>query len=132
MCVLGILLPCASCESVELLFSVISFSPQRSVRTKLYDEQSRAMKTSVFHGLSFSFFLFFLFPLLCSVGDHLLCSMFGRSFNCYGGYDSFVLIYSLFFSMISIICKQYAYHDGSSLNRIADILGVCSTIGSCS
>lgn len=56
MCVLGIFLPCASCEFVEFLFSV--FSPQRFVRTKLYDEQSRAMKTSVFHGL----LCFFLIP----------------------------------------------------------------------
>lgn len=113
MCVLGIFLPCASCEFVEFFFSVFS-SPQRFVRTKLYDEQSRAMKTSVFHGLLCLLF-FFLFPLLCSVNDHLLCSMFGRSFNCYGGYDSFVLIDS-FFSMIYIICKQYTCHDSSSVN----------------
>lgn len=52
----------------SFFFSVFSFSPQRSVRTKLYDEQSRAMKISAFHG-----FFFFLFPLLRSVDDYLLC-----------------------------------------------------------
>jgi hypothetical protein len=106
--------------------SVFSFPPQRSVRTKLYDEQSRAMKTSAFHGL-----FIFLFPLLCSVNDPLLCSMIGRSFNCYGGYDSFVLIDSLFSTIYTIVRNQYAYHDTSSLHY-EDSLGVYLTINSCS
>ena len=75
----------------SFFFSVFSFSPQRSVRTKLYDEQSRAMKISAFHGFFFSYSPFFApLTIIC------FAFMFGLSFNYYAGYDSFVLIDSLF------------------------------------